>query len=118
MSLERKVAQSTRRRALRVRGKFKASGNTLPRVSVFRSLQHVYAQVIDDQAQRTLVSCSSLELEVGGDKKSIAKAVGLELAKRALEKKIEAVVFDRGQFLYHGRVKALADGLREGGMRI
>jgi len=118
VSLERKVAQSARRRALRVRGKFKTIGNTLPRVSVFRSSQHMYAQVIDDQAQRTLVSCSSLEFEVSGDKKTVAKAIGLELAKRALEKKIDAAVFDRGQFLYHGRVKALADGLREGGMRI
>lgn len=116
MSLRRKIAQSSRRRAARVRSKVVNTG--LPRVSVFRSLQHIYAQVIDDQVQKTLVSCSSLELELAGDKKQKAHAVGVELAKRALDKKIEAAVFDRGRFLYHGRVKALADGLREGGLHI
>ncbi|KKT24125.1 MAG: 50S ribosomal protein L18 [candidate division TM6 bacterium GW2011_GWF2_43_87] len=77
------------------------------------------AQIIDDKAQRTLVSCSSLELTgLTGDKKAIARAVGLELAKRALSNKIESAVFDRGRFLYHGRVKALAEGIREGGLHV
>lgn len=116
MSLKRKFAQRKQRRTMRTRSKLVNTG--LPRVSVFRSLQHIYAQVIDDQAQTTLVSCSSLELELKGDKKEKAHAVGIELAKRALGKKIEAAVFDRGSFLYHGRVKALAEGLREGGLHI
>lgn len=117
MSLKRKVAQGAQRRALRVRKKFKDSA--LPRISVFRSLRHMYAQIIDDKVQQTLVSCSSLELEgLSGDKKAIAHAVGLELAKRALSNKIESAVFDRGRFLYHGRVKALAEGIREGGLHV
>ncbi|EKE05167.1 MAG: 50S ribosomal protein L18P [uncultured bacterium] len=91
----------------------------MPRVSVFRSLKYIYAQVIDDINSTTLVSCSSLELKnLKGDKKAIANAVGKELAKRAQEKGITTAVFDRGSFLYHGRVKALAEGLREGGLNI
>lgn len=116
MSLIRKKQQKKQRRAQRVRSGLKTSA--LPRVSVFRSLNHVYAQVIDDAAQATLASCSSRELSVAGDKKAKAQAVGLELAKRAKEKGVEAVKFDRGQFLYHGRVKALAEGLREGGLNV
>lgn len=117
MSLKRKVAQGTRRRALRVRSRLKTDG--MPRISVFRSLRYIYAQVIDDQAQKTLASCSSLELEgLKGDKTAVAHAVGVELAKRALSKNVSKAVFDRGRFLYHGRVKALADGLREGGIQI
>ena len=117
MSLKRKIAQSARRRALRVRSRLQTDGKM--RVSVFRSLKQIYAQVIDDNAHKTVVSCSSLELEgVKGDKKAVANAVGRELAKRALGKDISEAVFDRGRFLYHGRVKALAEGLREGGMKI
>ncbi len=89
------------------------------RVSVFRSLRHIYAQVIDDSIGKTLVSCSSLDLEnLSGDKKAIAQAIGFELAKRAQNKGITTAVFDRGSFLYHGRVKALAEGLRDGGLKI
>lgn len=117
MSLKRKIAQRAFRRASRVRARMKNS--SLPRVSVFRSLKHIYAQVIDDTAQKTMASCSSLELEgLKGDKKAVAHAVGLELAKRAAGQSVTKVVFDRGSFLYHGRVKALAEGLREGGMSI
>ena len=116
MSLIRKKQQKKQRRAQRVRKALKTSA--LPRVSVFRSLNHLYAQLIDDAAQTTLVSCSSRELSTAGDKTAKAQAVGLELAKRAKEKGIEAVKFDRGRFLYHGRVKALADGLREGGLNV
>lgn len=116
MSLESKSKARCKRRVMRVRSKL---SNSLPRVSVFRSLNHIYAQVIDDQAQATLLSCSSLELDkLSGDKKAIAFGVGKELAKRAQAKGIQAAVFDRGGFLYHGRVKALADGLREGGLKI
>jgi large subunit ribosomal protein L18 len=79
----------------------------------------VYAQVIDDSKQATIASCSSLELKgLTGDKKSVAHAVGLELAKRAVSQGCTTVVFDRGSFLYHGRVKALAEGLRAGGLTL
>ena len=106
---------------MRVRVGFKTAAS--PRVSVFRSLNQIYAQLIDDKQQHTLVSCSSLELSKGkkklsGDKKEIAHAVGVELAKRSVKKGIEKAVFDRGCYLYHGRVKSLAEGLREGGLKI
>ena len=116
MSLLRKKAQTKKRRQLRVRSKLKNS--TLPRVSVFRSLNHIYAQLIDDVEHKTIASCSTLEVETKGDKKSQAKAIGLELAKRAKDKGVERAQFDRGRFLYHGRVHALAEGLREGGLKI
>lgn len=116
MSLKRKVAQRVTRRAFRVRNKL---DKNVSRVSVFRSLNHIYAQLIDDNAHKTIVSCSSLELKnIKGDKKAVAKAVGVELAKRALDKNVTAAVFDRGSFLYHGRVKSVAEGLREGGLHI
>jgi len=118
MSLERKKYQRIARRAHRVRSKLKRV-NSLPRVSVFRSLNHIYAQLIDDAAQKTVASCSSLELKnLSGDKKNIAKQVGMELAKRARAQGVEAACFDRGSFLYHGRVKELAQGLREGGLQV
>lgn len=116
MSLVRKIAQRVQRRTLRVRSKIGKNGI---RVSVFRSLNHIYAQVIDDNAHKTLVSCSSLELKnVKGDKKAVAHAVGVELAQRALKENIDSAVFDRGAFLYHGRVKSLAEGIRKGGLQI
>lgn len=116
MSLIRRIAQRNQRRVFRVRNKM---DKNMPRVSVFRSLNHIYAQIIDDNAHATLTSCSSLELKnQKGDKKAVAHAVGVELAKRARDKNIEAAVFDRGSFLYHGRVKSLAEGLREGGLHI
>ncbi len=116
MSLLKKNKQRKQRRAERTRKKLSMSG--LPRVSVFRSLNHLYAQLIDDAQQHTLASCSSAELKAQGDKKAQAHAVGIELAKRAQQKGVEQAKFDRGQFLYHGRVKALAEGLREGGLKI
>jgi large subunit ribosomal protein L18 len=88
-------------------------------VSVFRSARHIYGQIIDDATGNTLASCSTLEVKnIEGDKKTIAHQIGLELARRAQEKGISKVAFDRGSFLYHGRVKALAEGLREGGLEI
>lgn len=117
MSLERKLLESRVRRTLRVRKKTKNTG--LPRVSVFRSARNIYAQVIDDQQHKTLVSCSTLEIkDLSGTKKDRAHRVGKELAQRAVKAGITAVVFDRGPFLFHGRVAALAEGLKEGGIRI
>lgn len=89
------------------------------RISVFRSLNHIYAQIIDDVTHKTIVSSSSLKMKTDKmDKKAIAKSVGIDLAKKALEAKIDDVCFDRGSYLYHGRVKSLAEGLREGGLKI
>ena len=92
-----------------------------PRLAVFRSLNHIYAQVIDDADGQTVVSASSLEKDMRGSLKTganieAAKAVGKRLAERAAAKGVKAVVFDRGGYLYHGRVKALADAAREGGL--
>jgi len=107
-----------KRRQIKVRAKV-AGTASCPRLNVYRSLGHIYAQIIDDNQKITLSSCSSLELkDLKGDKKVIANSVGKELAKKALEKGISAVVFDRGKFLYHGRVKALADGMRESGLKV
>ena len=93
-----------------------------PRLAIFRSQSHIYAQVIDDDAGRTLCAASSLDKEVKSDGKrganvAAAKAVGQLIAQRAKDKGIDAVVFDRGGFQYHGRVKALADAAREGGLK-
>ncbi len=94
-------------------------GSELPRVSVFKSLNHIYAQLIDDAKHATLASCSTLELtKLKGDKKAQAHAIGLELAKRAQGLGVKEVIFDRGHFLYHGRLKSLAEGLREGGLKV
>jgi large subunit ribosomal protein L18 len=106
------------RRHRRVRKKVAGSAER-PRLSVFRSNRHIYAQIIDDRAGRTMVSASSMEsgLDLTGKSKSdVATEVGRVLAGRAREKGVEKVVFERGGNLYHGRVKALADGAREGGL--
>ncbi len=96
-----------KRRHGRVRAKISGT-SARPRLSVFRSNRYIYAQIIDDQEKRTLVSFSDLKMTEG--------TVGKELAKRAKAKGIETVVFDRGGYLYTGRVKALAEGAREGGL--
>ncbi len=88
-----------------------------PRLSVFRSSSHIYAQLIDDENGKTLVSASSMEIKTTGKKSGVATEVGKLLATKALEKKVKEVVFDRGGFAYHGRVKALAEGAREGGLK-
>src|SRR4051794_37407456 len=93
--------------------------DTRPRVCVFRSNKHIYAQVISDDQGKTLVSVSSLSDAIGEGAKrglTVAKQVGVALAKVCKEKNIEHVIFDRNGFLYHGRVKAVADGAREGGL--
>ncbi|MBV9735193.1 MAG: 50S ribosomal protein L18 [Acidisphaera sp.] len=108
-----------RRERLRFSLRRKSAGR--PRLSVFRSSKHIYAQVIDDAAGRTLAAASSLDralregLKTGADK-AAAAAVGKLLAERALAAGVGQVVFDRGAYLYHGRVKALADAAREGGL--
>ncbi len=118
MSLIKKIQVRADKRKLRTRSKLKKNSKLL-RVSVFKSLDHIYAQLIDDGNQKTLASSSTLEIkEIKGDKTSQAHIVGLDLAKKAQKLGIESVVFDRGNFLYHGRVKALADGLREGGLKV
>lgn len=114
--INKKIKLREKRRTFRIRNKQVSRGEK-PRISIHRSLKNVSAQIIDDKNHNTLVSFSSLNLgEVSGDKKSIAKQVGLELGKKAVEKGIKDVFFDRGKYLYHGRVKALADGLRESGL--
>src|ERR1700722_19212206 len=84
-----------------------------PRLSVFRSGKHIYAQIVDDRQGKTLVAFSSLEGNLQKKNVGIAKQVGLELAKRALAKNIKSVVFDRSGYVFHGRVKAVAEGARE-----
>lgn len=90
-----------------------------PRLSVFRSARHIYAQLIDDDAGATLAAASSLEkdFEGNGSNKDAARKVGAMLAEKAKQKGIENVVFDRGGYIYHGRVKELAEGAREGGLK-
>ena len=114
------VARRTARH-LRVRQKVVGSAER-PRVSVFRSLQHIYVQLIDDTSGMTLASASSLEGEIKGAKNGrlkadVAKLVGSLVAQRAVEKGIGVVVFDRSGYKYHGRVKALAEAAREGGLK-
>ena len=106
------------RRHQRVRGKISGTAEC-PRLNVFRSLQNIYAQLIDDDKGVTLVSASTVEkdFEEYGGNKSAARKVGELLAKRAAEKDITKVVFDRGGYIYHGRVQELAEGAREGGLK-
>jgi large subunit ribosomal protein L18 len=111
----------TTRRVARVRRAIRAAAHGRSRLSVFRSSKHIYAQVIDDQAGRTVAAASSLDkglretLKTGADTAAAAE-VGKLLAERALAAGVKDVVFDRGAYLFHGRVKALADGAREGGL--
>ena len=107
------------RRANRVRRQIKAVANGRPRLSVHRSSKNIYAQVIDDAQGVTLAAASSLEggKDSGkGSDKAAAERVGKLVAERALEKGVKDVVFDRGRYLYHGRIKALADAAREAGL--
>ncbi len=103
-----------RRRHKRVRLKVKGSPER-PRLSVYRSLKHIYAQIIDDVSGRTLISVSSLGMGAQGNVKT-ASEIGKKLAENAKSAKLDRVVFDRGGCLYHGRIKALADSAREGGL--
>jgi large subunit ribosomal protein L18 len=115
LSNSKNESRKKRHRSIRKR----IEGNTeRPRLSVFRSTRHIYAQVIDDLARKTLVSTSDVDAEKGaGKKKDRAKQVGTAIAKLCLEKGIDKVVFDRAGYKYHGRVSALADGAREAGLK-
>ena len=113
-------SQSRQRRHIRVRTKVHGTA-VRPRLNVYRSLNHIYVQVIDDDAGHTLVSASTLDKSLRGDLSAVepsdlAKAVGKAVAERAKAQGIETVVFDRGGYPYHGQVKALAEGSREGGL--
>lgn len=115
------MAVNKEQRRLRIRRSIrtKISGTSArPRLSVFRSNKNIYAQLIDDLTGQTLVAISSAKVEVGATNKTqVSTEAGKELAKKALEKGITEVVFDRSGYLYHGRVKSLADGAREGGLK-
>jgi large subunit ribosomal protein L18 len=119
----RKLSRKTARKKRHYRLRRHLSGTAeRPRLAVFRSNKHIYAQVIDDAARTTLAASSTMEKAVAGTLKSTShieasKAVGADLAKKAAAKGIETVVFDRGGFLFHGRVKALADAAREAGLK-
>jgi large subunit ribosomal protein L18 len=104
------------KRHARVRARVIGS-NEKPRLCVFRSNSHIYAQLIDDNKNSTIVSANDIEISGKKDKATASKEVGALLAKKAAEKKITEVVFDRGGYKYHGRVKALAEGAREGGLK-
>jgi large subunit ribosomal protein L18 len=113
--------KATERREGRVRRAVKAAAGDRLRLSVFRSSKNIYAQLIDDRKGVTVAAASSLEKDLRGGLKTgadtnAAKAVGKLVAERALQKGVKDVIFDRGQYLYHGRVKALADAAREGGL--
>jgi large subunit ribosomal protein L18 len=116
-----KPAERFLRRRRRNRAALRKRSHGRPRLTVFRSGKHMYAQVIDDEQGRTLAAASTLEGDVRGDKKigadrAAAERVGKTVGERAKAAGVEAVVFDRGGYLYHGRVKAVADGAREAGL--
>ena len=115
-----KTARSVTQRARirrRIRGKVQGTAER-PRLSVFRSNKYIYAQVIDDMTGHTLAQANSREADLSGDSKvETSKAVGQRLAERAKAAGIDAVVFDRGGYRYHGNVRALAEGAREGGLQ-
>lgn len=118
MKKSQKIKNEARlRRQKRVRAKISGTPNC-PRLSVYRSLNHIYAQLIDDQNNKTIVSANDSEVKEGKTKIEKAKAVGQAIAQKALAKKVEKAVFDRGMFKYHGRVQAVADGAREAGLKI
>jgi large subunit ribosomal protein L18 len=110
---DRKAARARRHRRVRVR--LVGTGQR-PRLSVFRSLHHVYAQLIDDETGRTVAAASTAQLKSGKKDADAAAAVGRAIAERAKAAGVTSAVFDRGGFLYHGRVKALADAAREAGL--
>jgi large subunit ribosomal protein L18 len=118
---EKSIAKQRNRRRFRVRNRLK-SNSTRPRLSVFRSLQHVYAQVIDDETGKTLASASTADkslrddISYGGNKEA-AQKIGKAIAERSLAVGVSEVAFDRREYRYHGRVAALADAAREAGLK-
>ena len=119
----RKLSRDAHRRRVHERVRTKVTGTTeRPRLSVYRSLDHIYAQVIDDHSGKTLVSASSVDTDTkknlkGGGNVAAAKVIGKAIAERAKAAGVTKVVFDRGGYKYHGRVKALADAAREAGLQ-
>lgn len=111
-------SKSRSKKRIRIRKKIFGTEER-PRLCVFRSARHIYAQIIDDAQGKTIVEASTVSTEISSGKGSVeaAKAIGAEIAKKAKGKNIAAVVFDRGGYLYHGRIKALADAAREGGLQ-
>jgi large subunit ribosomal protein L18 len=117
--LPHKKREARKRRHRRVRKRIRGA-ESRPRLAVYRSNRHIYAQLVDDVSGRTLVAASSLEADAAGkgDKKAAAKRVGEMIAKRAKDAGVERVVLDRGGRLYHGRVRSVAEAAREGGLKI
>jgi len=120
-----KKSRIEQRRHVKTRIRKKIYGTTeRPRLTIYRSLHHLYAQVVDDSQAKTIASASTVAKDVRDKlkdvkgRKNLAKQVGMEVAKRAIEKNIKSVVFDRNGYLYHGVVKALADGAREAGLKL
>ena len=110
---DRKAVKANKHRRMR----FKLSGTPeRPRLAVFRSAKHIYAQVIDDVAGNTICSASTMNVKCEGTKTEVARQIGEAIAKKALEANVKQVVFDRGGNVYHGRIKALAEGAREAGL--
>ncbi|MFQ5730620.1 MAG: 50S ribosomal protein L18 [Planctomycetaceae bacterium] len=121
MKALKRLRNQRRRRVNRVRNRVRHSAGGRPRLTVFRSNNHIYAQVIDDAAGRTLVSANSLQKDVAGSgqyagNKAAAEIVGRLIAERSLEQGVQEVVFDRGAYKYHGRVAALAEAARSAGL--
>jgi large subunit ribosomal protein L18 len=117
------IDRSTERRRIHNRIRHKIAGNVnRPRLCIYRSLKYIYAQIVDDSQGKTLVAASTAEKDVRGDLKQAgniqaSKVVGKKIAERAKAKGIESVVFDRGGYLYHGRIKAVAEAARESGLK-
>ena len=123
MTIQVNMQKRRRRRTFRVRNRIRKSRSARPRLSVFRSNRHMYAQIIDDEAGRTLVSASTVEKDLFGagkfaGNKDAAAKVGQTLAARAIEHGIKQVVFDRGPYKYHGRVQVLAEAVRQAGLEL
>jgi len=114
-----KKLNNQKKRGLRNRKKLKSVSTSRYRISVFKSLKNISAQIIDDKEKKTLISVSSIEKEIKADKKkkrNVSTLIGEILAKRAIEKKITKVYFDRGSYKYHGRIKMLAESIRKHGL--
>lgn len=116
---QKKMQKNRERRAQRVHYKIRMTAGGKPRIVVSRSLNNIYVQLIDDAARKTLASSSTLVIKNNEvDKTAAARLVGLDLAEKAKQAGITEACFDRGRFLYHGRVKSVVEGLREGGLQI
>lgn len=116
---QKKLQKNRERRAERIHYKIRMTAGGKPRVAVFRSLNQIYAQVIDDATGKTIAASSTLIIKNDQvDKTAAARLVGIDLAAKVKQAGITAVCFDRGRFLYHGRVKSVVEGLREGGLQV